>query len=158
VDGRVVSTAQHNTTHPTPATTTSRSTGRWINTPQCHHLNVPHNTNRQSPRPSMHQILRFHVIPKLVITGTVTTTFIQDFNKRHKYCVTYTQVQWSVFDFTVIRILLVTSILTTTLIKILITDVDSKCLLHPSAVISVRSNVCVRPEDGHNMSRNMSPM
>jgi hypothetical protein len=34
----------------------------------------------------------------------------------------------------------------------IITDVDIKCLLHPSAVISVRSNVCVRPEDGYKMS------
>jgi hypothetical protein len=30
--------------------------------------------------------------------------------------------------------------------------------LHPITVISVRSNVCVRPEDGYNMSRNLSPM
>jgi hypothetical protein len=27
------------------------------------------------------------------------------------------------------------------------------CLLHPSAVISVRSNVCLRPENGYNMSK-----
>jgi hypothetical protein len=62
------------------------------------------------------------------------------------------------FDFTVISSLVITNILTKLLIKILKTDVDSKCLLHPSAVISVRSNVCVRPEDGYSVSRNMSPM
>jgi hypothetical protein len=67
-------------------------------------------------------------------------------------------VQWSVLSFIVIPSLVITNILTTTLIEILITDVDNKCLLHPSAVISIRSNVCVRPEDGYNMSRNMSPM
>jgi hypothetical protein len=44
------------------------------------------------------------------------------------------------------------------LLLLLITDVDNKCPLHTSAVISVRSNVCVRPEDGYNMSRNLSPM
>jgi hypothetical protein len=31
---------------------------------------------------------------------------------------------------------------------LLSTDVDNKCLLHPNAVISVRSKVCIRPEDG----------
>jgi hypothetical protein len=61
-------------THPTPATTTSRSTGRWINTPQCHHRNVPHNTNRKSLEPSEHQMLQFHVISRLVITVILTTT------------------------------------------------------------------------------------
>jgi hypothetical protein len=49
-------------------------------------------------------------------------------------------------------------LLTTNLINILITDVGNKCLLHPSAVISVRPTVCVRPEHGYNVSRNMSPM
>jgi hypothetical protein len=63
-----------------------------------------------------------------------------------------------VFVFIVIPSLVITSILTTILIKILITDVENKCLLHQSAVISVRSNVFVRSEDGYNMSRNMSPM
>jgi hypothetical protein len=38
--------------------------------------------------------------------------------------------------------------------SVLITDLDTMCPLHPSVV--VRSNVCVRPEDGYNMSRNMS--
>jgi hypothetical protein len=52
----------------------------------------------------------------------------------------------------------ISSILTTALIEILIKDVDNKCLIHPSAAISVRSNVCVRPEDGYNMSRNTSSM
>jgi hypothetical protein len=94
----------------------------------------------------------------LVITGIFTTTFNQDFNNRHRYCVTYTQVQLSVFYLIVIPSLVISSILTTTLIDILITDVDNKCLLHPSAVISVHSYVCVRPEDDYNMSRNMSPM
>jgi hypothetical protein len=67
-------------------------------------------------------------------------------------------VQRSVFDFIVIPSLVSNSILITTLIKILITDIENKCLLDPSAVINVRSNVCARPEDGYNMSRNMSPM
>jgi hypothetical protein len=62
------------------------------------------------------------------------------------------------FEFIVIPSLAIISILTTTLIEILITDVDNKRLLHTSAVTSARSNVCVRPEDGYNMSRNMSPM
>jgi hypothetical protein len=71
---------------------------------------------------------------------------------------TYTQVQWSVSNIIVIPGLVITSILTTTRIESLITDIDNKCLLHPSAVISVRSNVCIRPEDGYNMSWNMLPM
>jgi hypothetical protein len=75
----------HHSTHPTLATTTSRSTGRWKNTPRCHHLNIPHNTNRQSPEPSENQILWFRAIPRLVITGILTTTFNQDFNNRHRY-------------------------------------------------------------------------
>jgi hypothetical protein len=58
----------------------------------------------------------------------------------------------------VVKILVITKLGITMKPKILITDVDNKCLLHPSAIISVRSNVCVRPEDGYNMSRNMSPM
>jgi hypothetical protein len=91
----------------------SRNTGRWINTPHCNHLTVPYNTNRKSPEPSEHQILQFHVIPRLVITGVLTTAFNQDFNNRHRYCVTFTQVQWSVFDFMVIPSLVITSILTT---------------------------------------------
>jgi hypothetical protein len=38
------------------------------------------------------------------------------------------------------------------LTKILITYIDNKCLLHPSAVISVRSNGCIRPEDSYSVS------
>jgi hypothetical protein len=57
------------------ATTTSRSTRRSINTPHCHHPNVPHNANRKSSKPSEHQILRFHVIPRLATTDIFTTTF-----------------------------------------------------------------------------------
>jgi hypothetical protein len=77
-------------THLTPATTTSRSTGHWINTPQCHHLNVPHNNIRQLPEFSEHKIFWFHVIPRLVIAGILTTIFNQDFNNRRRYKVTPT--------------------------------------------------------------------
>jgi hypothetical protein len=77
------------TTHPTPAPNTSRSTGRWINTLQCHHPNVPHNTNRQSSKPSEHQILWFYAIPSLVVTGILITTFNQDF------LITYIDIKYS---------------------------------------------------------------
>jgi hypothetical protein len=72
-------------THPTPATTTSRSTGRWINIPWNHHLNVPHNINRKSLESSEHQILWFYMIPSVVITGILITAFNQDFSNRHRY-------------------------------------------------------------------------
>jgi hypothetical protein len=81
-------------THPTPATTTSHSTGCWINTPWCQHLNVPHNTNRQLPESSEHQILWFYVIPSLVITDNLITTFNQDFNNRNRYQMSPTP-KWS---------------------------------------------------------------
>jgi hypothetical protein len=47
-----------------------------------HHLNIPHNTNRQSPESSEHQILCFHVIPSLMVIDNLTTTFNQYFNNR----------------------------------------------------------------------------
>jgi hypothetical protein len=45
-----------------------------------HHLNITHNTNRQSPESSEHQILYFHVIPSLVMIDNLSTTVNQDFN------------------------------------------------------------------------------
>jgi hypothetical protein len=83
-----------------------------------HQLNIPHNTNRQSPESSEHQILWLHVIPSLVIIDNLTTTFNQDFNNRRGYNVSPT----------------------------------------PKCSDPCSFEVCVRPEDGYHVSRNMSPM
>jgi hypothetical protein len=84
--------------------------------------------------------------PAVFAKGLITT-FNQEFNNRHRYQVSPTPKRSDlVLDFIVNPSLAITSISLQLIIKILITYVNVKCLLHTSAVTSVRANVCVRPE------------